>query len=171
MVSGLCFLYCACLFGSGHVGSLVGAQEFLVTAQFPNEGSNPDPLHWELRVLVTRPPGKSLYTMFKSQNVTDCNHAVLSCVWLFMNQKWQPTPIFLPGKFHGQRSLVGYSPWDHKESDTTLLRYVPRDRIFIKTLIIFCESLYTVNTFEILMAAQLLFWPWLRNMHHLSSSA
>ena len=28
------------------------------------------------------------------------------------------TPAFLPGKFHGQRSLVGYSPWSHKESDT-----------------------------------------------------
>ena len=32
---------------------------------------------------------------------------------------WQPTPVFSPGKFHGQRSLVGYSPWGHKESDTT----------------------------------------------------
>ena len=32
---------------------------------------------------------------------------------------WQPTPVFLPGKYHGQRSLVGYSPLDHKESDTT----------------------------------------------------
>ena len=32
--------------------------------------------------------------------------------------KWQPTPVFLLGKFHGQRSLVGYSPWDHKELDT-----------------------------------------------------
>ena len=31
----------------------------------------------------------------------------------------QPTPVFLPGKFYGQRSLVGYSPWGHKESDTT----------------------------------------------------
>ena len=31
----------------------------------------------------------------------------------------QPTPIFLPGEFHGQRSLVGYSPWGHKESDMT----------------------------------------------------
>ena len=28
-------------------------------------------------------------------------------------------PVLLPGKFHGQRSLVGYSPWGHKESDTT----------------------------------------------------
>ena len=33
---------------------------------------------------------------------------------------WQPTPVFLPGKSHGQRSLVGYSPWGlQKESDTT----------------------------------------------------
>ena len=32
---------------------------------------------------------------------------------------WQPTPGFLPGESHGQRSLVGYSPWGHTESDTT----------------------------------------------------
>ena len=30
-----------------------------------------------------------------------------------------PTPVFLPGEFHGQSSLVGYSPWGHKELDTT----------------------------------------------------
>ena len=29
---------------------------------------------------------------------------------------WQPTPVLLPGKFHGQRSLIGYSPWGRKES-------------------------------------------------------
>jgi len=34
-------------------------------------------------------------------------------------RKWQPTPVFLPGKFHGQRSLAGYSPWGCNESDTT----------------------------------------------------
>ena len=33
-------------------------------------------------------------------------------------RKWQPTPVLLPGKFHGQRSLVGYSPWGGIESDT-----------------------------------------------------
>ena len=32
---------------------------------------------------------------------------------------WQPTPVFLSGESHGQRSLVGYSPWGHTESDTT----------------------------------------------------
>jgi len=34
-------------------------------------------------------------------------------------RKWQPTPVFLLGEFHGQRSLVGYSPWGHKQLDTT----------------------------------------------------
>ena len=34
-------------------------------------------------------------------------------------RKWQPTPVFLPGKPHGQRSLLGYSPWGGKESDMT----------------------------------------------------
>ena len=34
------------------------------------------------------------------------------------NKKWQSAPVFLPGKFHGQRSPVAYSPWD-AETDTT----------------------------------------------------
>ena len=34
-------------------------------------------------------------------------------------RKWQPTPAFLPGEFHGQRSLMSYSPWSCKESGTT----------------------------------------------------
>ena len=34
-------------------------------------------------------------------------------------RQWQPTPVLLPGKFHGRRSLVGCSPWGHGELDTT----------------------------------------------------
>ena len=34
-------------------------------------------------------------------------------------RKWQSTPVLFPGKSHAQKSLVGYSPWGHKESDTT----------------------------------------------------
>ena len=34
-------------------------------------------------------------------------------------REWQPAPVFLPRKFHGQRSQAGYSPWGHKESDIT----------------------------------------------------
>ena len=36
-----------------------------------------------------------------------------------LRRQWHPTPVLLPGKFHGRRSLVGYSPWDLKQSDMT----------------------------------------------------
>ena len=38
---------------------------------------------------------------------------------VFSRRKWQPTPVFLPGKVHGQRSLAGCSPWGYQEPDTT----------------------------------------------------
>ena len=38
---------------------------------------------------------------------------------LFQRRRWHPTPVLLPGKSHGWRSLVGCSPWGHEESDTT----------------------------------------------------
>ena len=34
-------------------------------------------------------------------------------------RKWQPTPVFLPGESHGQRSLAGYGPWGRRDSDMT----------------------------------------------------
>ena len=34
-------------------------------------------------------------------------------------REWQPAPVFFPGEFHGQRTLGGYSPWGHKETDKT----------------------------------------------------
>ena len=36
-----------------------------------------------------------------------------------LGKEWQPTPVFLPGEFQGQRSLEGYNPWGHKELDRT----------------------------------------------------
>ena len=56
-----------------------------------------------------------------------CNSVCLQCgrpgfdPWVGKipwRRKWQPTPVLLPGKFHGPRSLVGYSPWGHKQLDT-----------------------------------------------------
>ena len=35
-----------------------------------------------------------------------------------LKEKMEPTPVFLSGKSYGQRSLMGYSPWGHKKSDT-----------------------------------------------------
>ena len=43
-------------------------------------------------------------------------HVVACCVW---RRQWHPTPVLLPGKSHGQRSLVGSSPWGREELDTT----------------------------------------------------
>ena len=41
-------------------------------------------------------------------------------VWKIPRRReWQPTPVFLPGEFHGQRSLAGYSPWGLKVLDMT----------------------------------------------------
>ena len=43
----------------------------------------------------------------------------LNIYYIFIwRRKWQSTPVLLPGKSHGQRSLVSYSPWGRKESDT-----------------------------------------------------
>ena len=39
--------------------------------------------------------------------------------FMHWRRKWQPTPVLLPGKSHGQRSLVDYSSWGHEESDMT----------------------------------------------------
>ena len=40
-------------------------------------------------------------------------------IFMHWRRTWQPTPVFLPGESHGQRSLVGCSPWGRTESDTT----------------------------------------------------
>ena len=56
-----------------------------------------------------------------------------------LRKKWQPTPVFLPGKSHGQRTLVRYGPWGPKKSDTTS-RPTTHIYIFIHILYIY---LYT----------------------------
>ena len=49
-------------------------------------------------------------------------------------RKWQPTPVFLPGKFHGQRSLEGYSPWGCKDLNTTEYTHISRMAVLCKRL-------------------------------------
>ena len=41
------------------------------------------------------------------------------CYIIYWRRKWQSTPALLPGKSHGRRRLIGYSPWGREESDTT----------------------------------------------------
>ena len=50
-------------------------------------------------------------------------------------RKWRPTPVLLPGKFHGQRSLVGYSPWGCEELD-------PTERLHLTSLVLLHIWLY-----------------------------
>ena len=57
-------------------------------------------------------------------------------------REWLPTSAFLPGEFHGLRSLVGYSPWGHKKSDTTeLLTQQQQSELSI------CSLFQIINTF------------------------
>ena len=57
-----------------------------------------------------------------SANAGDKRHECEFNPWIEQipwRRKWQPTPVFLPGEFHGLGSLAGYSLWGHKESNTT----------------------------------------------------
>ena len=52
-------------------------------------------------------------------HITIDTHQLYSISILIQRRQWHPTPVLLPGKSHGRRSLVGCSPWDCEESDTT----------------------------------------------------
>ena len=54
--------------------------------------------------------------MVKNLPVMGFNPWLEEIPWI---REWLPTPVFLSRESHGQKSLAGYSPWGHKESDTT----------------------------------------------------
>ena len=70
-------------------------------------------LQWKLRVPTIGPPGNSPHvTLIGNQS---CDPPKLH----WWRRQCQPSPVLLPEKSHGQRSLVGCSPWCHEGSDTT----------------------------------------------------
>ena len=115
----------------------------------PNQGLNPQSLHWKCGVLTPRLPGKSLINFLLSffsflfpslpsflprtieglprwlsgkESACQCRTHKRWGInpWVGKTprrRKWQPTPVLLPGKSHGQRSLVGSSAWGRRESD------------------------------------------------------
>ena len=87
---------------------------------FFKESPDPTSLNWFLDPLIQRLPwwfsGKESACTVRRHRRPGFNPWVRKIPW---KRKWQPTPVFLPGKVHGQRSLVGYSPWGFKELDTT----------------------------------------------------
>ena len=62
--------------------------------------------------------GKDQFS-FQSQRKAMTKNAQTTAQLHSWRRQWHPTPVLLPGKSHGQRSLVGCRPWGHEESDTT----------------------------------------------------
>ena len=76
-------------------------------------------IYWWVCLRRGRPrwlSGKESTWQFRKHRRRGFNPWVRMIPW---SRKQQPTPILLPGKFHGQRNLAGYSPWGHKELDIT----------------------------------------------------
>ena len=71
---------------------------------------------------ILKPPKHSMepnnrgYTTFSPISVISIT---IHCSEIPRKREWLPTPVFLLGESHGQRSLVGYSPWCHKELNIT----------------------------------------------------
>ena len=63
-------------------------------------------------------PSEALRPSAHKQQWAECYSIAYMC-HIFRRRQWHPTPVLLPGKSHGRRSLVGYSPWGCWESDTT----------------------------------------------------
>ena len=67
----------------------------------------------------TTPPPFSFPSLPNSLHNLESNRLFLMSLIFFGRRQWHPTPVLLPGKSQGQRSLVGCSPWGCQESDTT----------------------------------------------------
>ena len=61
----------------------------------------------------------SIIFMIKTRTLADFNFSLNIAAHISWRRKWQPTPVFLPEKSHGWKSLAGYIPWGCKESNTT----------------------------------------------------
>ena len=66
---------------------------------------------------------------------------VYLCVKIPWRRAWQPTPVFLPGESHGQRSLAGNNPWGCKKSDATELNW-PDVYVYLCVILYACVCLY-----------------------------
>ena len=87
---------------------------------------------WHLRTIFPGgASGKELACQSRRHKRPGFNPWVRKIPW---RREWQPTPVFLPGESHGQRSLVGYSPWGRKESHTTEATYRARKNHLLYSL-------------------------------------
>ena len=71
-----------------------------------------------------------------------CKHHYCGDHW---RRKWRPTPVSLPGKFHGLRSLVACSPWGCKESCTTELLILIVTFLVLLQFLSYCSLVYKIT--------------------------
>ena len=74
---------------------------------------------WLLFLLLIFLYAAIIIPMFSALSVSSLKCFLITSIVLFRRRQWHPTPVLLPGKSHGWRSLVGCSPWGHQELDTT----------------------------------------------------
>ena len=89
-------------------GQQTGSEKAMVT--------HSSTLAW--RIPWTEEPGR-LQSMGSLRVRHDWVNSLSLFTFMHWRRKWQPTPVFLPGESHGQRSLLGCHLWGHTESDTT----------------------------------------------------
>ena len=96
------------------------ALKIMVSQELPTDSG--EDICWDLGTGVKQDLW-SKASSFPEMNYKNSNYSVLWIItynlWMRWRRKSQPTPVFLPGKSHGRRSLVGYSLWGRKELDTT----------------------------------------------------
>ena len=76
----------------------------------------PEKSHGQRSLVGYSPQGCKLLDM--TERLSTCAH-FLHVIYVYRRRQWHPTPVLLPGKSHGPRSLVGCSPWGLEELDTT----------------------------------------------------
>ena len=94
---------------------------FFLQGIFLTQGSNLCLLHQQADSLPLRDQGSPLMklSIVDKESTCQCRRHRFNLWVKTMRRKWPSTPVFLPGKSHGQRSLVGYSPWGCGELDMT----------------------------------------------------
>ena len=99
-------------------------QKISLTLSLLNDGTNSnyfvlEKLHFMLSPTLCCYHYCFCLSSFQAHDGNAMSYHVCCSVWPCQRRQWHPTPVLLPGKSHGWRSLVGCSPWGHQESDTT----------------------------------------------------
>ena len=112
-------------------------------------------------------PSLWVFSSYKMDTlVLDLGPTLVHYPW---RRKWQPTPVFLPEKSHGQRSLADYSPWGHKELDRTEW-LSSRSPLYSCLLITSAKSLFQIKSHCGVTGDVRFGWPLFSSVHGLQNA-